>query len=177
MTFTYETEKENKLAFLDVLVTREGEGGGGGHSAHLYTVNPLLVDYIGILKVLCLILIKRGWYLHFSIERLFFAVVGTNSIQRSAFSKIFFEKINFPKNLRTIVLRFFWIRFSFPNRSLLQYLNRSLVQYLNRSLLTTVPKQIITTVPKQIITTVPKEIWTLNFGIKFRIFVNKKCKI
>ena len=58
MTFTYETEKENKLAFLDVLVSREW--GGGGYSAHLYTVNPLLVDYIRILNVLCLVLIKRG---------------------------------------------------------------------------------------------------------------------
>ena len=70
MTFTYETEKENK-------------------SAHLYIVNPLLVDYIRILKVLCLILIKRGSYLHFSIERLFFAVVGTNSIQFCFLKDIF----------------------------------------------------------------------------------------
>ena len=34
MTFTYETEKDNKLAFLDVLVTREG--GRWSFSSSLY---------------------------------------------------------------------------------------------------------------------------------------------
>ena len=56
MTFTYEIEENNSLAFLDVLVAHEEK------FAHLYNVNPHLMAFIPISKVLFPFLIRKDSY-------------------------------------------------------------------------------------------------------------------
>ena len=106
--------------------------GGGGHSAYLYTVNPLLVDYIRILKVLCLILINKG-LIFTLLHGAFILYCGWNKFHTEVcFLKYIFRKKLFPPKFTDYCIKVFFNKIF-------------------------IPKQIITTISEQIITTVPKK--------------------